>query len=229
MVRSYRRGTLIAVLACGGLALAWVGLARSQAPRGTQTVSAQPERILTVYENGKGLRCRVVTTWRLQDGSAAYQVQVVDTGETMTIVEDGPATTVDGRQGRMRALSTKIFHWARNTPPPPDTLLPCPPTPPPPRPPPATPRTLLAPAPSPRRAAAPPRHRPRRSVSLPPRRPASCPARPGAPDVPGGARRHRPGMGRTSIAVAHGRTPAAAQPPAVHGGLSESRLHRRRL
>src|SRR5438874_10489 len=96
MVRSYRRGTLIAVLACG-LALAWVGLARSQAPRGTQTVSAQPERILTVYENGKGLRCRVVTTWRLQDGSAAYQVQVVDTGETMTIVEDGPATTVDGR------------------------------------------------------------------------------------------------------------------------------------
>src|SRR5262245_33730234 len=103
MVRSYRRGALIAVLACGGLALAWAGSAWSQAPRSAQTASSQAERILTVYENGKALRCRVVTSWRLQNGSAAYQVQVVDTGETLTIVEDGPSTTLEGRQGKMRA------------------------------------------------------------------------------------------------------------------------------
>src|SRR5258705_7183259 len=91
MVRSFRRGALIVALACGGLAVTWVGLALSQQPRTTQAVSSQPERILTVHENGKALRCRVVTAWRLADGSTAYQVQALDTGEMLTIVEDGPA------------------------------------------------------------------------------------------------------------------------------------------
>src|SRR5262245_3557717 len=152
MVRSFRRRALIVALTFGGLVvsgLALSGLALSQQPRTTvpvttqtvpittastqtqstqaaptQTLSTQPERVMTVHENGKALRCRIVTSWRLENGSTAYQVQSLETGEMLTIVEDGPSTTLDGRKGRMRAQSTKIFHWARNSTPPAGAPLP---------------------------------------------------------------------------------------------------------
>src|SRR5947209_8053353 len=63
--------------------LAWVGLASGQTP--APTSSKRPgESIMTVHENGKSLRCRVLSSWRISDGSKAYQLQSTDTGEMIT-------------------------------------------------------------------------------------------------------------------------------------------------
>src|SRR5205807_3226660 len=54
------------------------------------------------------------------EGATAYQVQGLETGEVMTIVESGPITSTAGSQPgtRLNAVATRIFHWASpNTPP----------------------------------------------------------------------------------------------------------------
>lgn len=88
------------------LMTAWVGLAWSQAPTNPGT-AAGSERILTVHENGKAVRCRVLRQWRQPDGSTAYELQALETGEILTIVEaqGGQGSSV---AGRMRA---RIFRW----------------------------------------------------------------------------------------------------------------------
>src|SRR5258708_7750988 len=107
MVWSNWRGAVVVMLA-------WVGLAWSQAPVPTSSGGAA-ERIMTVHENGTSVRCRVVSTWRTAEGATAYQLQVLDSGEMMTIVEDGPAATIqEPRAGKVRALPMRIFHWGRN-------------------------------------------------------------------------------------------------------------------
>lgn len=109
MLWSKWRGAVVLMLAC-------VGLAWSQQTTPV-TTTATNERIMTVQENGKSLRCRVLSTWTMPDGSTAYQLQALDTGEMITIVEDGPA--LKGK-GKLRALPMRIFHWGqgRRTPPP---------------------------------------------------------------------------------------------------------------
>ena len=108
--------------------LAWVGLASGQTP--APTSSKRPgESIMTVHENGKSLRCRVLSSWRMSDGSKAYQLQSIDTGEMITIVEDGPATTLQEPLlgGKVKSLPMRIFHWGmRNRMPP--RGVPMPPT-----------------------------------------------------------------------------------------------------
>ena len=117
MVWSNWRGAVVVMLA-------WVGLAWSQAPVASVATS---ERIMTVHENGKGLRCRVMSQWRTPAGATACQLQVIGTGEMMTIVEDGPPTTVqEPKAGKLKALPMRIFHWGRNRVPPPG--VPAPPT-----------------------------------------------------------------------------------------------------
>jgi hypothetical protein len=76
--------------------------------------SAGPERIVTLHENGKSLRCRVVQTWQLTDGSTAHQLQAIDSGEMITILDD-PITPAPSSRG----MSKRIFHWgqANRTPP----------------------------------------------------------------------------------------------------------------
>jgi len=109
MVRSIWRGALV-------VSLAWVGLAWSQ-PAGSP--SATETRTMTVRENGKDLPCRVVISWQQANGAKAFQLQVIATGEMLTLVEDGPSTTYQGKSGKMRALSMRIFHWGnRRTSPP---------------------------------------------------------------------------------------------------------------
>jgi hypothetical protein len=110
----FKRALAAAAVVGGGLG----GLAWSQqhiAPVPAPAQGQPAERIMTVHEDGHALRCRVVQTWRMEDGTMAYQLQVIDSGEMLTIVEEGPITTVPGPNpgSKIRALQMKIFHWGR--------------------------------------------------------------------------------------------------------------------
>jgi hypothetical protein len=95
--------------------LACVGLAWSQTSSTPRPESAS-ERILTLNENGKSLRCRVVQSWRTAAGTQAHQLQNINTGEMITIVEDGQPTSVaNGSGSQSRALPMRIFHWGFNS------------------------------------------------------------------------------------------------------------------
>ncbi|MBX9679986.1 MAG: hypothetical protein K2X38_14585 [Gemmataceae bacterium] len=85
-----------------------------EAPHGSATTKA--ERTVTLYENGKSLRCRLIHTWKLPDGSTAHQLSAVHDGETITLIEDGSSTRMDGKEAR----PTRIYHWGLGaaTPPP---------------------------------------------------------------------------------------------------------------
>jgi HEAT repeats len=121
MVRSLWKRTLVA-------SLAWAGMAVAQQPAtdasrlasaGRPAVGA--ERVVTVQEQGKpGQRCKLIRSWNTADGAKAYQVQALDTGEMITVVESGPVTTTSGaRPGtRMQAVATRIFHWGKSPVPP---------------------------------------------------------------------------------------------------------------
>jgi hypothetical protein len=115
MVRSLWKRTLVA-------SFAWAGLAWAQQPNLSSTQpapmpSSSAERVVTVQEPGKpGQKCKVVKTWHTADGTTAYQVKTLTTGEMMTLVESGPAATIPGTQSgtRVQAMATKIFHWGRS-------------------------------------------------------------------------------------------------------------------
>jgi hypothetical protein len=111
MVRSIWRGALVGMLA-------WVGLAWSQPERTSNGPETSPAT-MTVRENGKDVPCRIVTRWQEPGGAKAFQLQIIATGEMLTLVEDGPATTFQGQAGKMKALSMTIYHWGnRSTSPP---------------------------------------------------------------------------------------------------------------
>jgi hypothetical protein len=114
MVRSLWRRTLVAMLASTGLVLGQ----HSLSPRAR---AADVEKIITVQEVGKGgQKCKVMKSWIQADGTQAYQVQSLDSGEVMTIVEsqttgvpmDSLPAPASG--SRVRAVATRIFHWGRN-------------------------------------------------------------------------------------------------------------------
>src|SRR6266446_956695 len=124
MARSIWKNTLVA-------SLAWAGFGWAQQPANyfTNPVPAAPasERILTVQENGKpSHKCKMLSSWQTSDGATAYKVQALDTGETMTIVESGPITSVPGSRAgtRMHAVATRIFHWTHAKTPPPEAPMP---------------------------------------------------------------------------------------------------------
>jgi hypothetical protein len=126
MVRSLWRRTLVT-------SLAWASLAWAQQPPlptgGSSAAprAEKPERIFTIQEAGKpSQKCRVLKTWQTPEGVTAYQVQALDSGEVMTILEGGPSTTMPGsRPGtRVHAMATRIFHWGRDATPPDGTPMP---------------------------------------------------------------------------------------------------------
>src|SRR5262249_48276609 len=49
------------------------------------------------------------------NGGEAYQLQAIDSGEMMTIVQSRPATTVGG-SGQGKTMAITIYHWTGNTP-----------------------------------------------------------------------------------------------------------------
>jgi len=90
---------------------------------------ADTQAIITVQEQGKlAQKCKILKTWKTPEGSTAYQVRALDTGEIMTIVESGPVTKLSesGPGSRIQAMATRIFHWGRGQTPPPGT--PCAPS-----------------------------------------------------------------------------------------------------
>lgn len=127
MVRSFWMGTPVAALALAAAAWGQTPLRLpAAAPQNTTQAPApvrpaQPgERFITVQElNRPAQQCRIVRTWVQADGSQAHQVQAVDTGEMMTIVESG-AVAMPAAPGRprVRSVATTIFHWGRSSRPP---------------------------------------------------------------------------------------------------------------
>jgi hypothetical protein len=124
MVRTYWNATLLAVLALP--ALVWGQRVSPTAP----APAAQSDQAITVKEAGKPeQRCRILKVWRTPEGATARQVQALDTGEIMTIVEIGPGGTAGAVSASPPASSrivTRIFHWGHNQTAPPG--VPAPPT-----------------------------------------------------------------------------------------------------
>lgn len=94
------RGAMLVVLF-------WSGLAWTQT---TPPASDAPERIMVVHANGKSTRCRVLQSWKLDDGRIAHLLQAVENNEKITIVDEsapqgGPAA------GTSRGMPKRIFTW----------------------------------------------------------------------------------------------------------------------
>src|SRR5262249_9391407 len=96
--------------------LAWGGLALGQQP--PTPVNSGTETYLEITEPGRPpQRCRVLYCWTMEDGKRACQVQAVDTGEIMTIVDPplpsgAPELVVE--QHPPQTLARQVFHWGRN-------------------------------------------------------------------------------------------------------------------
>lgn len=72
------------------------------------------------------MKCKVLKRWVLTDGQIACQMQAVETGEILTIVETGPAQPVaDAPPGaHFKEIAARIFHWGRYKTPPAGAPLP---------------------------------------------------------------------------------------------------------
>lgn len=124
MVRSIWKRALVT-------SVAWTSLAWAQQPMPSSGPAAKPVQTtgqyFTVQEPGKaGQKCKVLKTWKTPEGKTAYQVQTVDTGEMMTIVETGVGTTSpsSGNGPQVQAVATRIFHWGSDRTPPAGTPMP---------------------------------------------------------------------------------------------------------
>jgi hypothetical protein len=126
MVRSIWRRTLVTTFA-------WAGLAWAQQPILSTGPAAKPGestgQTFTVQEAGKaGQKCKILKSWKTPEGKTAYQVQALDTGEMMTIVETGMgknlSTEQAGNASRVQAVATRIFHWGLERMPPAGTPMP---------------------------------------------------------------------------------------------------------
>ncbi len=109
MVRSYWNGSLVVVLAL-------VATASAQTPAPPLESPVKPgDRLLTVQElNRPPEVCRLVRNWSMPDGTQAYQVQAVDTGEMITITENGTLAAPPSSGHRIRAVATRIYHWGKS-------------------------------------------------------------------------------------------------------------------
>jgi hypothetical protein len=118
MVRSIWSKTLVSAVACAGLASAQQPTVSPNPPTVPAPASAQ-EQFVTVQETGKpAQRCKVISSWKTADGATAYKVKALDTGEILTIIESGAATTGTQPGRRMQTVAMRIFHWGRDNNPP---------------------------------------------------------------------------------------------------------------
>src|SRR5262245_31455355 len=93
--------------------LAWAGLALGQVPGASAAAPSPVGRVISVQENGKpSQKCKVLKAWTMPGGSQAYEVQDVQTGEMLTILEGSPLATAPG--SGIRAVTSRIFRWGRN-------------------------------------------------------------------------------------------------------------------
>jgi hypothetical protein len=122
MVRSIWKGTLVTTFA-------WAGLAWAQPPITSAMPCESAGQAFTVQEAGKASqKCKVLKTWKTPEGKAAYQVQAADTGEMMTIVATGEATSQSvyqaGKRLAVQAVASRIFRWSSDGKPLPGTPMP---------------------------------------------------------------------------------------------------------
>src|SRR5262245_9173967 len=90
VVQSRWKKRILAGVALAGITCGTVSSADPPRTAGTEA----GERIVTVQDLGKpGQKCRVLRSWRMPDGGSAYEVQSLESGEYMTVVEHGPPTT----------------------------------------------------------------------------------------------------------------------------------------
>jgi hypothetical protein len=104
MIRSHWTATV-------ALAVASAGLARGQA---TPADAAGPpkDHFVTIQEVGtKPLRCKLLKSWYEPDGTKAYQVQSVSTGEMISILETPTGQAVAPGSDKGRAEASRIVHW----------------------------------------------------------------------------------------------------------------------
>jgi hypothetical protein len=95
-------------------------LAMGQSPSSTPAPT-KAEKVITVQEVDRpAQKCKVVKVWQLAGGLHAFQVKAIDSGEIITIVEEGPHTTVhlkdEGKKAQ--AVATRIYHWGKSDTPP---------------------------------------------------------------------------------------------------------------
>jgi len=124
MVRSIWKRTLVTTFA-------WASLAWAQQPIPSAGPAAKPGestgQTFTVQEAGRpGQKCKILKSWKTPEGKTAYQVQAMDTGEMMTIVETGTVKNLaqSGNGSRAQAVATRIFHWGLERMPPAGTPMP---------------------------------------------------------------------------------------------------------
>jgi hypothetical protein len=109
MIRSYW-------MAPAALVLASAGLARSQA---IPAETAPKEHFVTIQEVGsKPARCKLLKSWYEPDGTKAYQVQAVETGEMISILESRSAQVVAPGAEKTKADASRIVHWGAGKHPP---------------------------------------------------------------------------------------------------------------
>lgn len=81
---------------------------------------------ITVDEAGKlAQKCQVLKYWKTADGHNGYQARAVDTGELMTVLEEGPARQAD-KPGEVsvRVVPTKLYRYGDSKVPPSDVPAP---------------------------------------------------------------------------------------------------------
>ena len=109
MVRSSWIGPVIVGLAVAGLAWSQTG---SPAPTAAET----KERTLTLQEAQRpAQKCKLLRSWCQADGTKAYLVQSLSSGEFITIAE------ITDSSSSSKAVATKIYHWGDGQKPPADT------------------------------------------------------------------------------------------------------------
>jgi hypothetical protein len=94
------------------LVLTTAGLARGQALQTDAPPGAWKDRFVAVQEVGKPpLRCKLLKTWYEPDGTRAYQVQVVETREMISIFESSSADETAPVSSKGKAVASRIVHW----------------------------------------------------------------------------------------------------------------------
>jgi hypothetical protein len=99
----------------------WIGVLAGMLAGATASwaQTRQPERLISVKEKDKpAQKCRVLKCWRDKDGNKVCEVQALDSGERMTILEPEPVPL--GTMGsRVKSPAATIFHWGASQSPPP--------------------------------------------------------------------------------------------------------------
>lgn len=110
MVRSMIMGPVIAVLALTGLTF---GQSSKSNTPSTPGATDSNRVFITIQEPEKpSMKARVVKTWYLADGSRAFQVQTLISGEMLTIVEMATGNHSQfSKNLPIQAVATRIYHW----------------------------------------------------------------------------------------------------------------------